>query len=229
MQKGTLGQLPFQPWDSKVEHKEGDSHMFHANPQKPSPRNRPIPNGFSVLELVLVMGMMLALSGIAVPSISNTLRVYQLNSVAGRVADQFKTCRFDAIRRNVPTGCYVTPNSTGYQLWSDSTGTGTYDPTDYSTTLAGAQTLVDSGSIPDSAALDSALGVTGTTTMSGSSSEVSLSFDPRGAVSSSSVVNVFYIAYPGNPSFGYRAVVIMPSGSVQIWTPDGNGSWIQKN
>jgi len=203
--------------------------MFHIDPTKPSPRKRQIPNGFSTLELAVVMGMILTLGGIAVPSISNTLRVYQLNSVAGMVADQFKTCRFDAIRRNVQTGCFVTPNSTGYQLWSDSTGTGAYDPTDYSTTLAGAQTLVGLETVPDSAGLESALGVTGTTTMSGNSSEVSLTFDPRGAVSSSTSVNVFYVGYPGNPSFGYRAVVVMPAGSVQIWTPEGDGSWIQRN
>ena len=175
------------------------------------------------------MGVVLTLSGIAVPSITNSLQVYQLNSVASMVADQFKSSRFDAIRRNVPTTCYVTPNSTGYQLWSDSLGTGVYDSTDYSTTLSGAQSLVGSDSLPNAAALDSALGVTGTTTMSGSTSEVSLTFDPRGAVSSSAGVNVFYIGYPGNPAFGYRAVVVMPSGSVQVWSPDGNGSWIQTN
>ena len=202
--------------------------MFLTNPRKPGLRKKP--NGFSTLELAVVMGMVLTLSGIAVPSISNSLRVYQLNSVASRVADDFKSCRFDAIRRNVPTTCYVTPNSSGYLMWTDDTGTGAYDPTaDYSITLANAETLVDSGSIPDAPALETAIGVTGSTTMSGSSSEVSLTFDSRGAVSSSATVNVFYVGYPGNPAYGYRAVVVMPSGSVHVWSPDSNGSWFQSN
>jgi len=175
------------------------------------------------------MGVVLTLSGIAVPSISNTLRVYQLNSVASMVADQFKSTRFVAIRQNVATTCYVTPNSTGYQLWTDTAGTGVYATTDNTTVLSGSQTLVGLNSIPDAAGLESAMGVTGTTTLSGSSSELSLAFDSRGAVSNSAAVNVLYVGYPGNPSYGYRAVVVMPSGSVQVWTPDGSGSWVQTN
>lgn len=203
--------------------------MFLADPSKPVLRKKR--NGFSTLELVVVMSTILAISGIAVPSLTTNLRVYQLNSTASMVADQFKSARFDAIRKNISQTCFVTPNATGYQLWTDApgTGSGTYVTTDYTTTLSGSLSLVGSDALPDAGALNSALGVTGTTTMSGSSSEVSLTFDPRGAVSSSAAVNVFYVGYPGNPAFGYRAVVVMPSGSVQVWAPDGNGSWNQAN
>jgi len=177
------------------------------------------------------MVMMLTLSGIVLPSISDSWRVYQLNSTAGMVADQLKSTRFDAIRKNIPQTCFITPNSPGYQLWTDAagTGSGTYVTTDYTTLLSGSQTLVGLETVPDPAGLESALRVTGTTTMSGSSSEVSLTFDSRGAVSSSTAVNVFYVGYPGNPAYGYRAVVLMPSGSVQVWSPDRNGSWNQTN
>jgi|SRR5215467_1101350 len=203
--------------------------MFPTNPSKPVRQKKP--NGFSTLELAVVMGMVLAVSGIAVPSISSNMRVYQLNSTASMVADQFKSTRFDAIRRNIPQTCFVTPGTPGYQLWTDGagTGSGTYVTTDHTTTLSRSLSLVDSGSVPDSGALEAALGVTGSTTMSGSTSEVFLTFDTRGAVSSSATVNVFYVGYPGNSGFGYRAVVVMPSGSVQVWTPDGNGSWNQMN
>ena len=203
--------------------------MFLTNPSKPVRRKKS--NGFSTLELAVVMGMVLTISGIAVPSISSNLRIYQLNSTASMVADQFKSTRFDAIRRNIPQTCFVTPSTPGYQLWTDTpgTGSGTYVNTDPTTMLSGSLSLVDSGAVPDSGALEGALGVTGSTTMSGSTAEVSLTFDTRGAVSSSNSVNVFYVGYPGNPGFGYRAVVVMPSGSVQVWTPDGNGSWNQAN
>jgi len=201
--------------------------MFLRNPGKAVLRKKA--NGFSTLELAVVMSMVLAVSGIAVPSISNNLRVYQLNSAAGMVADQFKITRFVAIRQNVPVTCYVTPNSPGYQLWTDAAGTGAYATTDNTTTLSGSQTLVGSDSIPNEAGLESALGVTRTTTLPGSSSQVSLAFDSRGAVTGSTAVNVLYIGYPGNPSYGYRAVVVLPSGRVQIWTPEGDGTWVQTN
>ena len=189
-------------------------------------RKRRTPNGFSTLELAVVMSMLLAISGIAVPSITQNLQAYQLNSAAGMVADQFKIARFTAIRQNIPVTCYITPNSPGYQLWTDVSGTGAYVNTDNTTMLTGSQTLIGSGAIPDEAGLESALGVTGVTTLSGSSSLVSLAFDSRGAVTGSTAVNVLYVGYPGTP-YGYRAVVVMPSGSVQIWTPQGDGTWVQ--
>lgn len=203
--------------------------MAFTAPSKPVLKRKP--NGFSTLELAVVMTMVLTISGIAMPSLTTNLRVYQLSSTASMVADQFKSTRFDAIRKNIPQTCFITPNSTGYQLWTDAagTGSGTYVATDYTTNLSGSLSLVGPEAVPESGALDAALGVTGTTAMSGSSSEVSLTYDPRGAVSSSAAVNVFYVGYPGNPSFGYRAVVVMPSGSVQVWRPDGSGSWNQTN
>lgn len=199
--------------------------MTFADACKPTPRKRR--NGFSVLELTVAMAVIAAISGIAVPSISSNLQAYQLNSAAGMVADQFKTTRFVAIQQNVTTTCYVTPNSPGYQLWTDAPGTGIYVNTDNSVTLSGSQTLLGSDSIPDEPGLENALGITGTTTLSGNSSQVSLAFDARGAVSGSTAVNVVYVGYPGGPSNGYRAVVVMPSGAVQIWTPQGDGTWVQ--
>jgi type IV fimbrial biogenesis protein FimT len=183
--------------------------------------------GFSAVELVVAMAVVLVISGIALPSMSNSLRVYQLNSVASMVADQFKSSRFDAIRRNLATTCYITPIPGGYRIWTDTAGTGVYTNTDHTTLLSGSQTLV--GTVPAGSALASAISVTGTTTMSGNSSQVSLTFDPRGAVTGSTAVNVLYIGYPGNTGFGYRAVVVLPSGSVQVWTPNGSGSWVQSN
>jgi Tfp pilus assembly protein FimT len=179
------------------------------------------------VELVVAIAVVLVISGIALPSITSSLRVYQLNSAASMVADQFKSSRFDAIRRNLATTCYITPVSGGYRLWTDTLGTGVYTTTDHTTLISGPQTLL--GSVPADSALASAISVTGTSTMSGNSSQVSLTFDSRGAVTGNAAVNVFYIGYTGNAGFGYRAVVVLPSGSVQVWTPNGSGSWVQSN
>lgn len=183
--------------------------------------------GFSAMELVVAMAVVLVISSIAIPSVTSNLRVYQLNSVASMVADQFKSSRFEAIRRNLATTCYITPVPGGYRLWTDTLGTGVYTATDHQTLISGSQTLVTA--VPVGGALAAAIGVTGTTTMSGSGSQVSLAFDPRGAVTGAAGVNVFFIGYTGNPGLGYRAVVVLPSGSVQIWTPNAAGSWNQVN
>lgn len=183
--------------------------------------------GFSAIELVVAMAVVLIISGIALPSISTNMRVYQLNSVASMVADQLKSSRFDAIRRNVPQTCYISPVSGGYRLWTDTAGTGTYVSTDHTTNITGAQGLIGNSGVPTWSGLASAMGVSGTTTLSGGG-QTTVTFDPRGAVVGGNAINVLFIGYAGNPALGYRAVVIMPSGSVQVWTPRGN-SWNQVN
>src|SRR5215475_2624303 len=164
-------------------------------------------NGFSALELVIAMAVVLILSGIALPSISTNMRVYQLNSVAARVADQLKSTRFDAIRRNIPQTCYVSPFGGGYRMWTDTQGNATYVNTDHTTYVTGEQGLIPAGGVPTWSGLATSMNVTGTNTLSGGG-QTTVTFDPRGAVVGGNAINVLYIGYPGRPTWGYRAVVI---------------------
>ena len=185
--------------------------------------------GFSAIELVVAMAVVLIITGVAMPSITQNLRVYQLNSTAGMVADQLKSSRFDAIRRNTIQTCVIQPSGAGYRMWTDSKGNGTWANTDKTTPLTGSATLVPAGNVALAGQMASAIGVSATTAISGTSGTVNLSFDTRGAVSGNNQVNVLYIGYPNNPNWGYRAVVILPSGSVQVWSPNRSGSWSQVN
>ena len=51
-------------------------------------------------------------------------------------------------------------------------------------------------------------------------------FDSRGALTSGNVT-VFYLASGLAPEAGYRAVLLMPAGSIQVWSADINGNWGQ--
>jgi len=53
-----------------------------------------------------------------------------------------------------------------------------------------------------------------------------ITFDTRGAVSGLAAY-VFYVGSDIDPEFGYRAVVLLPSGSTQIWTAPNGGAWQQ--
>jgi hypothetical protein len=53
-------------------------------------------------------------------------------------------------------------------------------------------------------------------------------FDARGAVQPPSAVNVFYLNSAVAPDAGYRAVFLMPAGSIQIWVADPAGNWQQQ-
>ena len=73
-------------------------------------------------------------------------------------------------------------------------------------------TLVAPGAVPSAGSLAAAVGVPSITAMNPASD--SLRFDQRGAVSPAGI----YVLYVGNTSAsygGYRAVVVLPSGSVQ--------------
>ena len=52
-----------------------------------------------------------------------------------------------------------------------------------------------------------------------------VAFDARGAVIPPTNVNVFYLASSVAPDAGYRAVLLMPAGSIQIWSGDSTGNW----
>ena len=53
-----------------------------------------------------------------------------------------------------------------------------------------------------------------------------ITFDARGAVTSANV-NAFYLGSAIAPDAGYRAVLLMPAGSIQMWTADASGYWQQ--
>ena len=53
-----------------------------------------------MVELAVSMTVLLILSAIAIPELIRSLRTYQLNDAATRVADMLKFTRFEAVRRN---------------------------------------------------------------------------------------------------------------------------------
>jgi prepilin-type N-terminal cleavage/methylation domain-containing protein len=187
--------------------------------------------GFSILELVISMSVMLVLAAIAAPNVNQTLHIYTLNSSAMKVANQLKSARFQAISRNLSTNCVVEVTTDGYRIWTDTNGNGTYDATETTTLVSPGVTLVTAGAVATSGNLAGAIGVTGVNTLSGSSSNVTIPFDSRGAVTGGALnaVNVFYVEDINRPQDGYRAVVLLPSGSIQVWQGAQNSAWTRSN
>lgn len=181
--------------------------------------------GLSTLELVVSLGIVLVISAVSIPSITKTVRIYQLNDAASQVAGILKLTRFEAIRRNTPVAC-VNSQAAAYgqaNLWSDSNGDNTEQPTEKQILLGVSATLVPAGGVPNAAALAPAVGVPALTPLSPSNDSVK--FDQRGAVSPAGVY-VIYIGNNAGTDIGFRAVVVLPSGSVQVWTYAGGAAAI---
>lgn len=178
--------------------------------------------GFSLPELVMVLAVTLIILAIALPNFLQAYRQYQLNDAAARVAGVLKLTRFEAIRRNIPINCLVRGTANSSNIWTDSNGDGVEQPTEHQTLLTGGVSLSLAGNIPNAGGLAGAVGVGALIPLSPTNSTVT--FDARGALNPPAV-NVLYIHNISVPGAGYRAVVLLPSGSIQEWSADSAGNW----
>jgi type II secretory pathway pseudopilin PulG len=183
-----------------------------------------------MVELAVSMTVVLILTAIAIPSFMRSIRTYQLNDAAARLSDMLKFTRFEAVRLNKQVNFLMQQSGTGWLVGTDSNNNTAIDPTEKQQLIAGFATLLLDGVAPTPTAITTALGGAALTPKSGSAG--SITFDARGAIrvggSVSSSVFVFYVGGAANPDeFGYRAVILLPNGSTQIWTAPKGGTWQQ--
>jgi prepilin-type N-terminal cleavage/methylation domain-containing protein len=188
-------------------------------------------HGFSMVELAVSLTVVLILTAIAIPSLMRSFRTYQLNDAAGRLSDMLKFTRFEAVRQNKQINFLTQTDGLGnWIIGVDANNNGNIDASERQQVIAGFAALLPAGAPPSSAPILAYLSVAALTTMSGINN-ASVTFDSRGAVrlningAVSSNVEVFYLGSVTNPEYGYRAVILLPSGAVQIWTAPIGGPW----
>lgn len=186
-------------------------------------------DGFSLTELVVVIAVGLILMAIGMPSFMRAYRVYQLSDASRQVADMLRMTRYEAIRRNTPMSCLMQtsgtdPNDTN--LWIVTTATNAVDISAKQAVLGQAGNLVAAGGVPGTAALIAGSKVTSAIT-NPSPTNAAITFDARGALSPPTNVDVFYLRSLVAPEAGFRAVILMPAGSIQMWASDAAGNWAQ--
>jgi type IV fimbrial biogenesis protein FimT len=220
-------QLPVRPTRqySKLEFGGGTTVLKH---HKKVPRTKGHERGFSLVELAIAMAIILVISAVAMPSITRTLRTYQLNDATQQLAGILKFTRYEAIRRNLQVSCLNAQGGANApaNVWSDDNGDNVEQPTERQIILSGNYTLVPSGAAPGG--LAGAVGAPALTAVNPGAGNVT--FDQRGAVVPGATIYVFYVGSTTMPENGYRAVIILPSGSVQVWSfpgGAGGGTWHQ--
>ena len=176
--------------------------------------------GYSIVELLVSMGIIMVLSAFAVPSLVRTYRSYQIDDTATQVASQLKFTRYEAIRRNNVISCLDKTQSGYLTMFTDDNNDSTAQASERQIVFNGIATLVTAATVPSSGALTAVVNAGALTTISPSSGTIT--FDGRGAKSTAGV-SVYWV---GNATWGWRAVTVMPSGSVQVWTY-ATGTWQQ--
>ena len=184
-------------------------------------------SGFSVVELVVSVAVLLILAAISVPSLSRAFARYQMNDAASRLAGTIKLARFEAIRQNKLVDCQIQQTASGWIAYADVNHNQQPDPGETQDVLSGQITLVSSATVPDSSPIAAPLGGSGYPLTPISGANTFVTFDPRGAAAPGNAVYVLYLANPGNADAGFRAVVVQPSGMVNIWTAPVGGPWTQ--
>lgn len=187
-------------------------------------------SGFSLTELVVALAVALILMGVAMPSFLRAYHSYQLTNAATQVSDILRLTRYEAIRLNKSVNCVFQPNPTDPTMTqaslTDTLGNPLTGISAKVTLLGSAGDLVDAGSVPGAASLPVAAALGATVPVPVPPAGATLTFDARGALTSGNV-DVFYLNSPGAPQAGYRAVLLMPAGSIQVWTGDAGGNWQQ--
>jgi Tfp pilus assembly protein FimT len=179
---------------------------------------------FSLTELVVALAVALILAGIGLPTFLRAYHSYQLTNAATQVADILRLTRYEAIRLNTQVNCLIQASGGNTNAWADSNKNGVVDSGEKIALLQNWGNLVDAGTVPGTAALGAAAHI-GTTPVNPSPTNGAVQFDARGAVIPAGTVSVLYLANTVSPDPGYRAVILLPAGSIQIWTSDGSGNW----
>ncbi len=183
--------------------------------------------GFSLIELLLAVVVIVIMLAIALPSAMRAYQTYQLASAARQVSGVVQFSRFEAIRLNMPVNCLIQQASgSQIQIWTDSNGDGIAQPTEKQAIFSGSVEPVSAGSVPGTGGLAAALGVSTITAVNPANGTIT--FDRRGAVRPAGFYAI-YLDDAGTPSAGYQAVVLLPAGAVQVWYSDAYGNWHQTN
>jgi Tfp pilus assembly protein FimT len=187
-------------------------------------------SGFSLTELVVALAVAIILMAVALPYFLRAYRFYQLSNAATQVADILRLTRYEAIRLNKPVLCVIQPSSADPTMttafMTDTSGNSLTGTSARAIMLGPSGNLVDVSSVPGAGALPAMANLGSTTPTNIPPGGATIRFDARGALSPSNV-NSFFLNSGGAPEAGFRAVLLMPAGSIQIWTGDSSGNWVQ--
>lgn len=172
------------------------------------------------MELLVSMAVISILTAIAAPSLLSTYRNYQMDDAAAQVAGMVKYTRYEAIRRNNTMNCVVKVVNNQVAIFSDDNGNGNIDLNEREVLLSGSATLVDSSAVGSAAALSGPVGAGALTTVNPATGV--LTFDGRGAKTTAGAS----VLWVGSAVYGFRAVVVLPSGAIETWSY-ATGAWQQ--
>ncbi len=205
--------------------------MLHSNPRKNA-------HGFSLIEMMIVVAIVLILAAFSVPTLLKTVSDISLRYSATDLSGLLQSARIQAVRKNTFYSVVQATLPSGTNAYIlDLNKTGIYANSEPNMPINPGLTIhqgTGSGA-PNEAAFLAGLNFT---------------VDPTGAAPSFNarglpcMANLAANTCPMVPSQGFvvfmskpvimgnspwAAVVINPSGHMQVWNADANGNWVQRD
>jgi prepilin-type N-terminal cleavage/methylation domain-containing protein len=198
--------------------------------------------GFSLIELLIVVAMIMIVAAISVPRLLNTVSDINLRYAATNISGLLQSARMQSVRKNTfytVQGTTLATGETGYYVHVQGGSYAVGDPLLPLGSQITAYTGLGSGAPNES------------TFASGTSSN-GLSFAPNAGTDAPSF-NARGLPCIGVPATGacpfvpglgfvmflskssalgnisWASIAITPSGHIQIWTTDSSGNWVQRD
>lgn len=191
-------------------------------------RNHQNQRGFTLLEVVIVMGVVLVMMAAMIPSINTAIQNYRLSASAREIASQLQSARYRALRNN--TMCTFLILASGRQFGIDMDGDGnlTAGTQDVLLTLNNNVNFATLTTPPAAA--------TGAATLTNGSTKAGIGFTPRAtltAVTSSGTPDYNpanlsangYAIYLANSRNRFSAITVGPTGRVRTWASENGTNW----
>lgn len=189
--------------------------------------------GFSLVELLVVVAIIMVISAVAVPSVLNSIAASRLRGATTDVGGLLQRMRMMAVRENKFYTAYCpnlgsTPNCS--RLWIDSNGDGTYNPGEFVINFPTGVTLTTS-SAPTGLTVGGQTPGTGAPGFDARGMPCTPNATPSAATCTQSSSGAPTYAYYLTTSQGFKAaqwmaVSVASGGRVQVWRYDnGSSKW----
>lgn len=182
--------------------------------------------GFSLIELMVVVAIIVIVAAIAIPNVMRGIREYRLTSAAGETSDMLLAARTHAIRENRRIAVIAQGVGNRTQLWVElsNPANGTPDPGEPYMLTPEDVVFAPTGA---PAAASTGLANTGAPTNNCIEFAARGTVDFGGACGGGANPFVYFITlgYQNQPTYGFRAVTLTPVGRARTWTAADGGNW----